>query len=165
MTLHAFPPIIGENPKVLILGSMPSVKSLEKSHYYGHPNNHFWKIMGALFSFDPKAPYAYRTAILQDNGIAIWDVIASCERQGSLDSNIRNPKYHDVPGLINHYPTITHVVLNGGKAKDVYQKTFAPHLPHITAHPFFSTSTASRIPYERKFAQWQAIITFLGNTD
>ncbi|MCT4542364.1 MAG: DNA-deoxyinosine glycosylase [Vallitalea sp.] len=86
----SFDPIIGDEPKVLILGTMPSVKSLEINEYYGFGRNHFWKIMSDLFMFDKDLSYEEGKRVLIKNKIALWDVIYSCEREGSLDKNIKN---------------------------------------------------------------------------
>ncbi|MFQ6006363.1 MAG: DNA-deoxyinosine glycosylase, partial [Woeseia sp.] len=85
---RGFRPIAAPDATVLILGSLPSRKSIEASEYYAHPQNAFWRIMGELFGACPVLPYAARAAVLKANGIALWDVLAQSVRQGSLDSNI-----------------------------------------------------------------------------
>jgi len=120
--IHGFPPIIGEQPNVLILGSMPSVKSLELGEYYGHPQNHFWKIMAELLGRPMPESYEERTAMLREVGIAVWDVFDSCHRDGSLDQSIREAKPNDVPGLLREYPSIRLVVFNGRKAEQGFYR-------------------------------------------
>ena len=83
-----FPPIVDPDATVLILGSLPSRKSLEASEYYAHPQNAFWRIMGEFFGAGPDVPYAKRTVLLKRNNIAVWDVLASSDRPGSMDSDI-----------------------------------------------------------------------------
>ncbi|MBK5251521.1 MAG: DNA-deoxyinosine glycosylase [Peptostreptococcaceae bacterium] len=153
--IKAFDPIVGENPRVLILGTMPSVKSLEHEEYYGHGRNQFWKIMGDLFGFERNDDYELRKLRLIEKGIAVWDVVFSCERKGSLDKDIKNAEYNDVIGFIKEHPSIIKVVLNGGKARDIYKKRFEPYLPDVEIIALYSTSPANAISYERKFGQWK----------
>ncbi len=155
--IEAFEPILGKNPEILILGTMPSVKSLENSEYYGHGRNQFWRIMGDLFGFKRDDDYGLRKRRIIENKIAVWDVIGSCERKGSLDRDIKNARYNDIPGFIKDHPTIKIVVLNGGKARDVYRKNFESLLPEVESYAFYSTSPANAISYERKFEQWKKI--------
>ncbi len=93
---RGFPPVIDDNVRVLILGSFPSPVSLAKGQYYGHPQNHFWKLMGALLD-EPlyEAEYAQRLSALLKHGIGLWDVLHRCERSGALDSNIRHAVEND----------------------------------------------------------------------
>lgn len=81
-----FNPITNQSAKILILGSMPGVKSLEANEYYAHPRNAFWPIMNAIFGFDAALPYTQRIAALKAANVALWDVLQQCERTGSLDS-------------------------------------------------------------------------------
>ncbi|MFO7730959.1 MAG: DNA-deoxyinosine glycosylase, partial [Spirochaetia bacterium] len=120
--IYGFPPIIGGQPRVLILWSMPSVKSLELGQYYGHPQNHFWKIMAELLDRPMPENYEGRTAMLRDAGIAVWDAFDSCRRKGSLDQSIREAKPNDVPGLLREYPGIRLVVFNGRKAEQGFYR-------------------------------------------
>ena len=153
--IKAFAPIVGENPRILILGTMPSVKSLENEEYYGHGRNQFWRIMGDLFGFMRDDDYELRKIKIMENGIAVWDVISSCERKGSLDKDIKNAEYNDVITFVKEHPSILKVVLNGGKARDVYKKRFEPYLSDIESIALYSTSPANAISYERKFGQWK----------
>lgn len=155
--IEAFEPILGNNPVILILGTMPSVKSLENSEYYGHGRNQFWRIMGDLFGFSRNEDYDFRKRRITENGIALWDVIASCERKGSLDKDIKNASYNDIAAFVKNHPTIRIVVLNGGKARDIYRKHFEEFLPEIESHAFYSTSPANAISYEKKYEQWSKL--------
>lgn len=87
----SFPPVVGENPTVLILGSMPGEASLRAQRYYHHPQNLFWRMLGEALRFDSKIPYEERVEFLKQKGVALWDVLAACDRAGSLDSAIKNP--------------------------------------------------------------------------
>jgi len=155
--IEAFEPILGKNPEILILGTMPSVKSLENREYYGYGKNQFWRIMGDLFGFNRDDDYDLRKRRIIEKKIAVWDVIESCERKGSLDRDIKNAKYNDIVGFIKKHPTIRAVVFNGGKARDIYRKYFEPSLPEVEIFDFYSTSPANAIPYERKLEQWSKL--------
>lgn len=156
-TITSFAPVVGKDPKVLILGTMPGVKSLEISEYYGFGRNQFWKIMSDLFQFDKKLSYAERKSKLLDNRIALWDVIHSCTREGSLDKNIQDIKINDIVGFIRENPSITTVILNGGKARDIYIKHFKKDLNEVEAITLYSTSPANAIKYEKKLEQWSIV--------
>jgi len=163
--VKAFDPIVGENPLILILGTMPSVKSLENEEYYGHGRNQFWRIMGDLLGFDSDDNYQLRKLRLIEKGIALWDVISSCERKGSLDKDIKNAEYNDIVGFIEAHSTIKTVVLNGGKARNIYVKQFKPFLPDIDVFAFYSTSPANAISYERKLKQWRQFKEWNSNNE
>ncbi|HKL10970.1 MAG TPA: DNA-deoxyinosine glycosylase [Clostridia bacterium] len=162
--IEAFEPILGKNPEILILGTMPSVKSLENREYYGHGRNQFWRIMGDLFGFRRDDDYELRKRRIIEKKIAVWDVIGSCERKGSLDRDIKNARHNDITGFIKGHPTIKTVVLNGGKARDIYKKYFESSLPEVESFAFYSTSPANAIPYERKYEQWSKLKNW-GNND
>ena len=88
MRVESFPPLLGGTPRVLVLGSMPSVASIEAGEYYAHPRNAFWPLMAELFGFDAQACYQDRVQALTASGVAVWDVLQSCVREGSLDASI-----------------------------------------------------------------------------
>jgi TDG/mug DNA glycosylase family protein len=122
--LQGFLPAGAESPRILILGSFPSARSLERGEYYGHERNHFWTLLGLILGFDPIVPYAERASILAAAGMALWDVIASCEREGSLDRDIRGETPNPLARYIGKKPTIERLALNGGKAA----QSFAAHI-------------------------------------
>jgi len=128
--LDGFPPIISTNATVLILGTMPGTASLLKQEYYGHPRNAFWPIMNALFAMAPELCYRERKTKLIDNGIAVWDVLQGCKRQGSLDSNIEpaSMKINNFEEFFAEYGGIKHVFFNGVVAEKLYQKNVLPAL-------------------------------------
>lgn len=125
MILHPIPPVFDENSKVLILGSFPSVRSREEGFFYGHPQNRFWKVTSSVFGEDTPSGTEEKKAFLLRNHIALWDVIGSCEINGSSDSSIRNATVNDV-SLILNTAKIRSVYLNGRKAYQLYQKFMFP---------------------------------------
>lgn len=159
--INSFEPIIGESPRVLVLGTMPSVKSLEKLEYYGFGSNHFWRLMGDFFGFDRFDDYELRKQVVMEKGIAIWDVLKSCEREGSLDANIKKEELNDIGGLLKKHPTIKHVILNGKKAYHTFIKAFDVDMLDVNVHSFYSTSTASAIRYDVKKEQWKELLEWL----
>ncbi len=118
-------PIGDERARTLILGSFPSEASLAAAAYYGHPRNHFWRLVGGVIE-EPlhEMPYAQRVERLRAHCIGVWDVIAHCEREGSLDSAIRAEVANDLAGLLRRWPRVTRIAFNGGKAAS-YRKRVA----------------------------------------
>lgn len=159
LRVHSFPPLIAANPRVLILGSMPGIASLHANRYYAHPRNQFWPILGELLGFDPSTDYAARVQALHAAGIAVWDVLAECVRDGSLDTAIdtRSEQPNDIPGLLATHPGIRRIVLNGGKASRSLRRHF-PRLP-IDCITLPSTSPAhASMSLPRKRAAWRAAL-------
>lgn len=118
---HPFPPLYDENSKILILGSFPSVKSREMDFFYGHPQNRFWKLLSRLLEAPFPETVPDRRAFLLEYGIALWDVIASCEIRGSSDASIRNAVPNDLRQILDH-AQIRQVYVNGQTAGKLYQK-------------------------------------------
>jgi double-stranded uracil-DNA glycosylase len=114
--LTGLPPLIDDRSRVLILGSFPSEMSLAKHEYYGNPQNHFWPVMEALFEIDRSAPYDERTSRLLEQGVAVWDVIAECAREGSGDDRIEHEVANPLVDLLAEHRRIGHVAFNGGTA-------------------------------------------------
>ena len=119
-----FPPIAAADARVLVLGSMPSVASLAKGQYYGHPQNAFWPIMGRLFGAEPELPYDERTAMLAQHRVAVWDVLKSCHREGSLDTAIQRHSEtpNDFAAFFRRHPQISVVFFNGQKAETAFRR-------------------------------------------
>ena len=150
------PPVRGQSADVVILGSFPSRQSLLHREYYGNPQNHFWKIVEALFQIDRHLPYSVRTSRLTDRRIALWDVISTCCRQGSADARIRTPVFNDLPGFFGSCPSLRVVVLNGSTAGR-YFSVLGISLPvQVVVLP--STSPANtRFTLDEKVRRWGII--------
>lgn len=118
--MSSFLPIIDEQSRILILGSMPGVESLRLQQYYANPRNQFWKILYELFDTQASQVYEEKVSFIKSKKIAVWDVIGY--REGSLDSNIREEKVNDLSALFKAYPDIKTVMFNGGKAYQTYKK-------------------------------------------
>ncbi len=161
----AFPPSIDAGCTRLVLGSMPGEASLAAQRYYAHPRNGFWPIVYRVLSEGtevPPAAYEERLRFLLEHGIALWDVLRACEREGSLDTAIREPEANDFNALFRRYPGIDTVYCNGGKAYELFTKQVMPtlaasRLPACVKLP--STSPAHAIPFERKAEAWLALRT------
>lgn len=150
------PPVVGKEPRVLILGSFPSVLSLERQEFYGNPKNRFWAVMEELFAVPESLSYHERTALLAACGIALWDVVASCERPGSADSRIRNPVPNDIAGFIHNYPTVRLIALNGRTAGRLYHRL--AEVPDLRSVVLPSTSPAyAAMPINEKVRAWSII--------
>ncbi|WP_141503581.1 DNA-deoxyinosine glycosylase [Paenibacillus luteus] len=128
MRIYSFPPVIDEHARVLILGTAPSVKSLEHKQFYGHPQNFMWKIIYRLFNDSEMDPvYENRLIFLKKHHLALWDVIESCEREGSLDVNIKAEVPQKLPELVAKYPSLRCFAFNGSKAYDTFHKFYRGH--------------------------------------
>jgi hypoxanthine-DNA glycosylase len=163
MRVHSFDPICDAASRVLILGSMPGKASLRAGQYYAHPQNAFWKILGALFDFDPRAPYESRIARLREHGIALWDVMQSCVRESSLDSDIEESSIIANPfgDFLTVHPEIQTVCFNGAKAEASWRRHVLPTLQEgdIAYHRLPSTSPANAsISYETKLDAWKSAL-------
>ncbi len=150
--------------RVLILGSMPSVQSLTKQQYYAHPRNAFWKIMAALFNDYIPLDYDQGQQVLQAKGIVIWDVLKSCQRQGSLDSAIEknSMKMNDFNVFFAEHLSVTQVYFNGGTAESLYKKHIWPVLAaqhkSLAYTRLPSTSPAyAAMSYQKKLAAWTVL--------
>lgn len=167
MRITSFPPVVTPDAHVLILGSIPGVESLQRGQYYIHPRNLFWLIMGELCGFDPTLPYPERLAHIQRAGIALWDVLQHCEREGSLDTAIKEEFPNDFVTFLNQYSAIRAVGFNGQKAAQSFQQLVLPHLPvtliqRLMLFPLPSTSPANAHQSKQaKIAQWAALLPYI----
>ena len=141
MLTHPIPPVYDERSRILILGSFPSVKSREQGFFYGHPQNRFWRVTAAVFEDEVPATVPERRAFLLRRGIALWDVIASCEIEGSADASIRGAAPNDLRPILAAAP-IRAIFVNGQTAAKLYRKYDEPLLG-VPALPLPSTSPAN----------------------
>ena len=163
MHCNSFPPAARADARLLILGSMPGTASLRAQQYYAHPRNLFWPFMGALFGAGPELPYAQRLRRLHAQGIAIWDVLAYCERPGSLDGRIvrASEMPNDFVGFLRTHRQLERIVLNGGKAAEAFARHISRPQPalvaglQIVALPSTSPANASQ-PAAAKLQRWRA---------
>jgi hypoxanthine-DNA glycosylase len=158
--LIGLPPIVGEGAHTLILGNMLSVMSVASQQYYGNPRNAFWRITGELFGFAPDDPYDDRTSALRSHGIAVWDVLKSCRRAGSLDSAVEPDSMvpNDFGKLFSACPSITRVFFNGAAAEKNFNRLVSV-VPQVQYRRLPSTSPAQTMRYEDKLAVWREAIT------
>ena len=163
--IHSFQPVSGPDAKIIILGSMPGKRSLDKNEYYAHPQNAFWKIIGEFTGTDPKADYAARLYALTSRGIALWDVLKCCERnKSSLDAHIKNESANDFIAFFKKHPHITHVYFNGGKAEQSFRKSVLgkQNLPPLEFYRLPSTSPAhAGKTFQQKLEDWKIILHYL----
>jgi TDG/mug DNA glycosylase family protein len=161
-----FPAVADEAARVLILGSLPGRRSLEQQQYYAQPYNTFWRIMERLCGAAPSLPYAQRLQRLRASGIALWDVLAAGDRQGSLDSAIvaANMVVNDFASFFTRQPRIRVVCFNGRKAEEVFRRRVARELPQLLAAKLTfellpSTSPAfASLTFEQKLERWSAVL-------
>jgi TDG/mug DNA glycosylase family protein len=159
--ITSFPPISDAHAEILILGTMPGIKSLEANQYYAHKQNAFWKIMGSILGFDPALPYEARAQCLIEHRIAVWDVLHSCVREGSLDADIDNEIVNDFAEFYRSHPNIRRIGFNGA-ASERYYKIHV--MPQVTSAAFTYVRLASTSPayasmnLQAKTAAWKAAL-------
>lgn len=165
--LLGLPALVAPHARVLVLGSFPGLRSLQRQQYYAHPQNHFWPIAQALW---PQAPwpgdgdYVQRCAALLAQGVGVWDVYAECEREGSLDSAIRAARLNDFAALLQRCPQLSGIAHNGGEsfrhAKAVLRALAeAGWADRVQVHRLPSTSPANASwSFDRKLAAWKAVM-------
>ena len=165
-----FAPIAAPDANVLILGSLPSKQSLQKQEYYGNPQNAFWRVMGELFGAGPDVTYVKRSHTLQQNGIAVWDVLKSSVRPGSMDAaiDLSTAKPNDFPMFFDRHPDIELVCFNGKKARELYERLVAPqiggNIGSLEYKSMPSTSPAyAAMSFDEKVRQWSFVRLVAGN--
>jgi len=159
-----FPPVAKQSARVLILGSMPGVASLEKEQYYALPQNAFWRVMSDLFGAHAELTYEERLQTLVNKGVALWDVLKTCYRPGSLDSSIvaSSIEVNDFEALYQIHTSIRHVFFNGKKASRLYMQRVLPTITPAIAQKSYltlpSTSPAmATMTYAEKLDKWAAV--------
>ncbi len=169
--VRGFQAVASQEPDVLVLGSMPGVISLREQQYYAHPRNAFWPIAAAVFGFEASLPYDLRLAALNGAGVALWDVLQACEREGSLDADIKADSVvpNDFAAFFASHPHIQRVCFNGAKAAALYRRHVLPKvtaLTHLEYVALPSTSPAhAAAGFDAKLAVWRKGLTLSsGNT-
>jgi double-stranded uracil-DNA glycosylase len=164
-------PVLGVRPWLLILGSLPGAASLAAQQYYAHPRNLFWPLMGHLFAAGPALPYAQRLQALGRAGVALWDVLHSASRRGSLDADIdaRSATANDLSALLSAQPQICCVAFNGKSAATLFQRhgrtQWAGHTRRLTQLTLPSTSPAhAALSAADKLQQWQQLLALRPKT-
>jgi len=158
--IRSFAPIAGRDARVLVLGSMPGRASLEAGRYYAHPQNAFWRIAAALLGLEADASYRARVQALKAARIALWDVLHSCVREGSLDTRIEQEIANDFEAFFRTHRGITHVFFNGAKAEASFRRHVLARLSvELRYARLPSTSPAhASLSFSRKLGAWQAIL-------
>ncbi|MDX5407069.1 MAG: DNA-deoxyinosine glycosylase [Chromatiaceae bacterium] len=165
--LTGLAPVAGPGARVLILGSMPGTASLAQQQYYAHPRNAFWPLMAQLLGFSASLPYEERISALQTGGVALWDVIASCQRSGSLDSAIQHEQLNNFSDFFASQPDLRLIAFNGAKAWHSFKRHILPLniLPAgvaLLSMPSTSPAHAS-LTFQQKLFEWQKLSAFLSN--
>jgi hypoxanthine-DNA glycosylase len=143
---------------LLVLGSFPGRASLRAGQYYGHPQNQFWRLINAVFDLRlTELSYAERLRLLDINGIGLWDVITAAEREGSLDSAIRNAQPSDLPALIGGLPKLRVIAFNGGTAARQGRKVLGERAQRYRVLDLPSSSPAYTLSFDQKLSRWKSL--------
>ena len=160
MIKHPFPPLYNNNSRILILGSFPSVKSREQNFFYGHPQNRFWKVISAICGTNEPVSVEEKKKLLFENGIALWDVIASCDIVGSSDSSIKNVVANDISEILTNADS-REIYVNGKTAEKYYNK-YTKNSVSVSAVCLPSTSPANAAwSVERLVDTWMQIKKYI----
>lgn len=153
--LTGLAPVIARHSRLVILGSFPGVASLQAQQYYGHPRNHFWPLLSAIWTIDLMTmPYTQRLQETRRRGLGLWDIYAACIREGSLDTAIEAAEFNDLDSLRRRAPGLQLVAHNGGESARAMRRVQALGLP-VLRLPSSSPANASW-SFERKLAAWRA---------
>ena len=161
--VRGFEPIAGADARVLILGTAPSVRSLELQQYYGHPRNAFWPIMCALFAGGEELDYSGQVDLLVSARVALWDVLRAAERPGSLDSSIAAASAvpNDIGRFLAGHPDVAHIFFNGAAAQALFERhlsSLQATEPALVFRRLPSTSPANAgVSFEAKLRAWGAV--------
>lgn len=162
--IHSFPPIADKNARLLILGSIPGKVSLEANEYYAYPRNQFWRIIAELLHVGPLITYPSKTQALLDAHIALWDVMQSCYRSGSLDAAIDKDSIiaNDFKGFLKEHPHINQLFFNGVTAERAFLRLVLPDLdkPTLRLQRLPSTSPAhAALSFQQKLDVWRIVMS------
>jgi len=150
---HNRPPVYDKNSKILILGSFPSVKSRETEFFYGHPQNRFWRVISAVFGCDVPTSNEEKRNLLLKNGIALWDVVASCSIKGSADSKITHVVPNDISGILVTCD-IKKIFVNGKTAQKLYDKHIQPVINRSAVYLPSTSPANAGWSFERLLSEW-----------
>lgn len=150
-------PVMRHRTQILILGSMPSETSLEKQQYYGNPLNQFWRILAVVYDITWTGDYKRDIGVLQKHQIGLWDVIASCQRAGSLDANITGVAVNDFAKFLLQYSNIKLIACNGGTAYRLFNRHCVTTIPVVQLP---SSSPAHTLALEQKIKEWRRLLQF-----
>ena len=164
MLVHPINPVYDGNSKILILGSFPSVKSREKQFFYGHPQNRFWRVLSRLLGLESDASVEEKRLFLLENRIALWDVIASCEIEGSADSRIKNASANDI-SVILKAADISAIFVNGKTAKKYYDKYIKDKIRRDSICLPSTSAANAAYSLERLVGEWEIILPFIKQAD
>lgn len=157
----SFAPVFAPDARALIVGSMPGAESLRAGQYYAYKQNAFWRIQCALWEVPFRDDYGHRLSWLTAHGLALWDVAACCDREGSLDTHMRNIEINDFTSLFAAAPGIARVFCNGGTAHALYVRNVQPRFPDRIPIRLPSTSPAHTMSFDHKLAAWRIIKEYL----
>ena len=158
---RSFAPVADARTRVLVLGSLPGERSLASAQYYAHPQNHFWRLIGAVIDRElVSLPYEDRLAALLEAGVGLWDTVGAATRRGSLDTNIRLREANALPALANELPSLRAVGFNGTKSAALGMPLLQGR-EKLALLPLPSSSPAYTIPFEAKLDRWLVLRPFL----
>ncbi len=166
LRLLSFDPIIDQQSEILILGTMPGIISFQTNEYYGNNQNIFWKLIFEIFHSPLSQKYSSRKKILLQNNLALWDNLQFCEREGSLDSKIKQESPNDFKALFSKYPAIKYIIFNGKASEKFFKKYNKQLFTNIQNFTLLSTSPANASKtYSQKLKEWRILNTLRSSTD
>ena len=161
MRKRCFDPVVDQQTRLLVLGSLPGEQSLARNEYYGHRQNKFWELVGTVIDVDLRSlPYGARLETLLEHGIGLWDVIAEAERKGSLDANIRNESHNALEELVETLPALRAVAFNGGTAARIGSTRLRPLADRLVLIDLPSSSSANTLAFSMKLQAWKTLANF-----
>ncbi len=156
-SFHPFEPFVDQNSTILILGTFPSLKSFEENFYYAHPQNRFWRLLAGVYNEATPQTIEEKKRLLQKHRIALWDVIGSCERENSLDSNLKNIEPNDIEALLRKYPNIKKIYFTSKSAQKLYKKHFG-HLQLPVKYLVSPSPAYAVLCFEQKLQRWKEVL-------
>lgn len=159
---QSFPPIVDDEVRLLVLGSLPGERSLAERRYYAHPQNQFWRLISAVIGNDLTAlPYETRLAALLEAHVGLWDVVASAHRLGSTDAALEDVEPHDIAALVRTLPHLRAIAFNGGTAWRYGLRQLDSEMRHFATIPLPSSSPLHTVGFAAKLPAWEALQAYL----